>query len=49
MYGEEHLIETIVGLRGLSAQALADGLLRDVAAYATRLADDIQIVALRLD
>ena len=37
------------GLRGLSAQELADGLLLDVAAYASRLTDDIQIVALRLD
>jgi serine phosphatase RsbU (regulator of sigma subunit) len=49
MYGERRLLETVVSLRGLSAQKLADGLLRDVAAYASRLADDIQIVALRLD
>jgi hypothetical protein len=49
MYGEQRLVKTVVSLRGLSAQELADGLLRDVAAYASRLADDIQIVALRRD
>ena len=49
MYGEKRLVEAVAGLRGSSAQQLADGLLREVAAYADRLADDIQIVALRLD
>jgi PAS domain S-box-containing protein len=48
MYGEERLVETVVGLHGQPAQELADGLLRNVAAFASRLADDIQIVALRL-
>ena len=48
MYGETRLVETIAGLRGLSAQDLAEGLLQDVGSYAAKLVDDIQIVALRL-
>ena len=48
MYGEARLLETVTNLRGLSAQELAEGLLAEVGAYADKLADDIQIVSLRL-
>ena len=48
MYGEARLMETVAGLRGLSAHELAEGLLHDVADYADKLADDIQIVTFRL-
>ena len=48
MYGEAQLVKTVADLRGLSAQELAEGLLQEVGNYADKLADDIQIVALRL-
>jgi PAS domain S-box-containing protein len=49
LFGEARLIEAVTALHGLSAQELADGLLRTVETYAGRLADDIQIVTVRLD
>ena len=48
MYGEARLVEAAAGLRGLSAREVAEGVLQDVGSYAHRLADDIQIVVLRL-
>ena len=48
MYGEARLIEAVASLRGLSAREVAEGVLQDVGTYADKLADDIQIVALRL-
>ena len=48
MYGEARLVATVADLRGTSAQELAEGLLKEVGNYADRLADDIQIVTLRL-
>lgn len=49
LYGDTRVVETLADLRGLSAQEVADGLLQEVGNYADKLADDIQIVALRLD
>jgi PAS domain S-box-containing protein len=48
MYGESRLVENLVSLRGQSAQELAESLVNDVGSYADRLADDINVVALRL-
>jgi PAS domain S-box-containing protein len=48
MYGEAQLVTTVADLRGLSAQELAEALLQDIGSYADKLADDIQIVTLRL-
>ena len=49
MFGEARLIEAVTPLRGLPAQELADGLLGTVETFAGRLADDIQIMIVRLD
>ena len=48
LYGEKRLVSAIAGLRGRSAQELSEGLLDEVTTYAERLADDIQVVTLRL-
>ena len=48
LYGEKRLTEALANLRGLSAQKLADDLVSEVGTYADRLADDIQVVTLRL-
>ena len=49
LFGEARLIEAVTPLRGLPAQELADGLLGTVETFAGRLADDIQIMIVRLD
>ncbi len=48
LFGERRLIETVAALRGRSAQALAEGVLEAVDAFAGRLGDDLQVVCLRL-
>jgi hypothetical protein len=49
LLGEERLLEVVAGLRGRSAQSLAEGV-RDAASVfaAGRLNDDLQVVVLRL-
>jgi sigma-B regulation protein RsbU (phosphoserine phosphatase) len=48
LYGERRLVEAVAHLRGRSAQEMAEGLVGDVGGYADRLADDIEMIALRL-
>jgi serine phosphatase RsbU (regulator of sigma subunit) len=48
LFDEQRLLEAIAGLRGRSAQELADGVLAAVTACAGRLRDDLQVVTLRL-
>ena len=48
MYGEPRLVDAVTNLRGRSAQELAEDLVGDVGSYADKLADDIEVVALRL-
>ena len=48
MYGERRLVVAVAQLRGRSAQEMAEGLVGDVGSYADKLADDIEVVALRL-
>jgi PAS domain S-box-containing protein len=48
LFGEGQLLEVTAGMKGRSAQELADGVLEAVAAFADRLKDDLQIVTLRL-
>ena len=48
MFGEERLLKVLARLRGRSAQELAEGLVAAVTAYADRLADDVEVVVLRL-
>ena len=48
MFGEQRLLETVVGLRGCSAQEVADRVRDAVLAYSDRLRDDLQLVVLRL-
>jgi serine phosphatase RsbU (regulator of sigma subunit) len=48
LFGEERLAEAVTGLRGRSAQGLADGVLEAVETFADRLRDDLQVVTLRL-
>jgi serine phosphatase RsbU (regulator of sigma subunit) len=47
-FGERRLVAAIAGLRGSSAQELAESLVDDVGRYADRLTDDIEVIALRL-
>ena len=47
-FGEQRLLEAVAGLRGRSAQEVAEGV-RDAALdFAGRLSDDLQVVVLRL-
>jgi PAS domain S-box-containing protein len=48
LYGEQRLVEAVAARRGQSAQDLASSLVADVGGYADKLADDIEVVALRL-
>jgi serine phosphatase RsbU (regulator of sigma subunit) len=48
LFGEERLVAAVAGLRGRSAQELADGVRDAALAFAGRLGDDLQIVTLRL-
>ena len=48
LFGEQRLLEVVTGLRGRSAQVVAD-CVRDAAlAFAGHLRDDLQVVVLRL-
>ena len=48
MYGERRLVDAVTSLWGRSAQELAEDLVGDVGSYADKLADDIEVIALRL-
>ena len=48
LLGEQRLIEVVTGLRGRSAQDVAEGVRDAALAFAGRLRDDLQVVALRL-
>ena len=48
MYGERRLIEAVTDLWDRSAQELAEGLVGGADGYADTLADDIEVVTLRL-
>ncbi|MGZ4199335.1 MAG: GAF domain-containing protein, partial [Thermoleophilia bacterium] len=48
MLGSDRLLEVVAGLRGRSAQEVADGVRDAALAYAGRLRDDLQVVVLRL-
>ena len=48
LLGERRLLEIVAGLRGRSAQEVADGVRDAALAFAGRLRDDLQVVALRL-
>ena len=48
LLGSERLLEVVAGLRGRSAQEVADGVRDAALAYAGRLRDDLQVVVLRL-
>ena len=48
LLGEQRLLEIVADLRGRSAQEVADGVRDAALAFAGRLRDDLQVVALRL-
>ena len=48
LFGEDRLLEVVTGLRGKSAQEVADGVCDAALAFAGRLRDDLQVVVLRL-
>ena len=48
LYGESRLLDVLKAVNGLSAQEVAADVLSDVGTFADRLADDIQILAVRL-
>ena len=48
LLGEKRLVETLSGLRGRSAQEVAEGVRDAALAFADRLSDDVQVVVLRL-
>ena len=49
LFGEQRLLETVAGLRGRSAQELADGVCSAASDFAAgHLSDDLQVVVLRL-
>lgn len=48
LFGEQRLLEVVGGLRGRSAQELAEGVRDAVLDFAGRLRDDLQAVVLRL-
>ena len=48
LFGEQRLLEAVSGLRGRSAQAVAEGVRDAALAFAGRLRDDLQVVVLRL-
>ena len=49
LLGEKRLLEIVSGLRGRSAQEVADGVRDAALAFAGQLRDDLQVVVLRLD
>jgi phosphoserine phosphatase RsbU/P len=48
MFGEQRLIETVEGLRGRSAQEVAEAVRGAVLGYCGQLRDDLELVVLRL-
>jgi PAS domain S-box-containing protein len=48
LLGEQRLLEVVSGLRGRSAQEIADGVRDAAIGFADRLRDDLQVVVLRL-
>jgi serine phosphatase RsbU (regulator of sigma subunit) len=48
LFGERRLVEAVCGLRGSSAQTIAEGLLTAASSFADDLRDDLQVLALRL-
>ena len=48
LFGEPRLLEAVCGLRGRSAQAVAEGVSSAALAFAGQLSDDLQVVVLRL-
>jgi PAS domain S-box-containing protein len=48
LLGDERLLEIVAGLRGRSAQEVADGVRDATLAFAGHLRDDLQVVVLRL-
>ena len=48
LFGEARLVEAVARLRECSAQELAEGLRDEAAAFAGRLGDDLEVLALRL-
>ena len=48
LLGEQRLLEIVAGLRGRSAQEVAEAVRDAALAFAGRLHDDLQVVALRL-
>ena len=48
MFGEPRLLETVAGLRGRSAQEVAEGVRDAVVAFSGSLRDDLQLIVLRL-
>ena len=48
LLGEQRLLEIVGGLRGRSAQEVAEGVRDAALAFAGRLRDDLQVVVLRL-
>ena len=48
LLGEQRLLEMVNGLRGRSAQEIADGVRDAAMAFADHLRDDLQVVVLRL-
>ena len=47
LLGEHRLLETVRGLRGRSAQEVAEGARDTALAFAGKLRDDLQVVVLR--
>ena len=48
LFGEERLVELVAGLRGRSAQDVANGVRLGALAFADQLHDDLEVVVLRL-
>jgi serine phosphatase RsbU (regulator of sigma subunit) len=48
LLGEQRLVEIVDGLRGRSAQEVADAVCRGALEFAGTLRDDLQVVVLRL-
>jgi PAS domain S-box-containing protein len=48
MFGEQRLLETVGGLRGRSAQEVAEGVRDAAVAFSDSLRDDLQLIVLRL-
>jgi serine phosphatase RsbU (regulator of sigma subunit) len=49
LFGEARLVETVSGLRDRTPQEIAEGVRDGAAAFAGRLGDDLEVLALRLE